>query len=133
MKVVIWMRSNGLPTMNGLISWFPGKCQPPQGFIYLKVDPVISFERIKKRNRISEKKITLKYLKQLELRHEQFLLEKSNMLPEIKDVPVLVLDCNEEFESDAFRLKELLDATHHFMSKQQPHLNTQVAKVRHPY
>src|SRR5581483_5280099 len=47
--------------------WFnflvPGKCRPPQGFIYLKVDPLISFERIAKRKREGESAITLDYLK----------------------------------------------------------------------
>ncbi len=84
--------------------WFefliPGKCNPPQGFIYLSVRPDVAYKRIKKRNRLAEKKITLAYLKQIHQKHEDFLIHKKDILPDLQQVPVLQLDCNQEFESD---------------------------------
>lgn len=99
--------------------WFnmliPGKCLPPQGFIYLKVSPTIAFERIKKRNRYAEKTLALDYLKSIDQRHEEFLITKIGVLPELKKIPVLVLDCNEEFETNSVMLQRHLDAVQEFM------------------
>jgi deoxyadenosine/deoxycytidine kinase len=83
-------------------TWFTflteGKCTPPTGFIYLKVHPEVSYERIQKRNRSAEKNITLEYLQQIDRCHEEFLIEKKNVSDAIKRIPVLVVDCNQEFE-----------------------------------
>jgi len=101
-------------------AWFatliPGKCLPPRGFIYLQVTPEVSYERIKKRNRLAEKNISLKYLKQIYECHENFLIHKTDVIDEIKNVPVLVLNCNQEFESDPEYLKELLHKVELFIS-----------------
>lgn len=100
--------------------WFnvlvQGKCLPPHGFIYLKVDPEISYERIKKRNRFAEKTISLAYLKQIHQRHEEFLIEKKEILNELMHVPILILDCNEEFETNSSKLKEHLIAVQDFLN-----------------
>jgi deoxyadenosine/deoxycytidine kinase len=86
------------------LEWFnflvTGHCKPPHGFIYLNVDPEVAFERIKKRNRPSEKNISLQYIKQIHACHEAFLVEKKGVLAELKATPVLVLNCNKEFEAD---------------------------------
>ncbi len=86
------------------LQWFnfliTGRCKTPQGFIYIKVDPEIAYERIKKRDRDAEKTISLEYIKQIHQCHEDFLVHKKNVLAELKDVPVLILNCNEEFEAD---------------------------------
>ncbi|MGE0206324.1 MAG: deoxynucleoside kinase [Candidatus Babeliales bacterium] len=99
--------------------WFnfliPQKCKAPQGFIYLQTDPEVAYKRIKKRNRLAEKKITFAYLQQIHEHHESFLIEKSGILPELKEVPVLVLDCNKEFETDAQELKKHMDAVENFL------------------
>ena len=69
---------------NGLLSplewamysqWFTfliSQCALPRGFIYLKVDPEVSYERIRKRNRIGEKSISFDYVRDLHLRHDSF-------------------------------------------------------------
>lgn len=92
------------------------KCKPPLGFIYLKVDPEIAFERIKKRNRLAEKKLTLAYLKQIDRRHQEFLIHKAAVLPEIETTPVLVLDCNEEFETNVPQLRKHLKEVEEFLA-----------------
>lgn len=76
-------------------------CTPPQGFIYLRTNPKISYERTRKRGRSSEQIIPLEYLEQIHVCHERFLLHKENVLPELKNIPVLILECNEEFEIHA--------------------------------
>ena len=99
--------------------WFTflvtNRCHPPLGFIYLKTSPEIAYTRIKKRNRLSEKKISLSYLKQIDQRHEGFLLEKNNILPELASVPVLILNCDQEFEHNEVLLQEHLEKVQNFM------------------
>lgn len=97
----------------------PNACRAPHGFIYLRVDPEISFERIQKRNRISEKNITLEYLRQIHEKHESFLLKEKNKNPYIAITPVLILDCNQEFETDEKTLKEHLHKVKEFIAKTQ--------------
>jgi deoxyadenosine/deoxycytidine kinase len=64
----------------------------PKGFIYLRTDPEKSYERINKRNRSGESNISMDYLKKLHERHDKWLMDAN--------VPVLVLDVTEEFESN---------------------------------
>lgn len=89
---------------NLYLQWFnflvPGKCKPPKGIIYLRTTPEIAFERKQKRNRSSEDGITLEYMKQIDDRHTEYLLDKSGIIAELKNVPVLILDCDEEFENN---------------------------------
>ncbi len=102
------------------LQWFnfliTGRCKAPQGFIYLKVDPEIAFERIKKRDREAEKTISLEYIKQIHACHEDFLVHKKDVLAELKDVPVLILDCNEEFEADTEKFAAHAEKVSSFVS-----------------
>ena len=86
------------------LAWFnflvTERCKVPHGFIYLQVDPEVAYERIKKRQRAGESSISLEYLKQIHHCHENFLVEKINVLPELAQTPVLILDCSQEFESE---------------------------------
>lgn len=108
--------------------WFtyliPQKCQPPHGFIYLHTDPDVSYKRIKKRNRPSEKNITFLYLQQIHEHHEDFLIRKNNILQELKHIPVLILDCNEEFKNNTAvfttHAKQVVD----FIAQTMPLLET---------
>jgi deoxyadenosine/deoxycytidine kinase len=68
---------------------------PPKGFIYLQVTPEVALERIQKRNRVGEENITLAYLKEIEKRHEEFLVQKNNVLLNISAVPVKIFDVNQ--------------------------------------
>lgn len=99
--------------------WFslliPHKCKPPKGFIYLRVSPEIAFERIKKRNRHAEKTLSFEYLKQIHKQHEMLLIKKEGILPHLKRVPVLILDCNNEFENNQDQLEAHLQAIQSFM------------------
>jgi deoxycitidine kinase len=57
--------------------------------IYLRCDPLVSFERIQKRGRHEEKNINIEYLEKLHTYHDRWLLNNPH---------VLVLDCNKDFE-----------------------------------
>lgn len=99
--------------------WFsmliPHKCLPPRGFIYLRVSPEVAYERIRKRNRHAEKTLSFAYLKQIHRRHESFLIKKEGILPHLKKVPILTLDCNEDFEHTPANLHRLMHTIESFL------------------
>lgn len=91
------------------------RCLPPRGFIYLRVTPEIAFERVKIRNRDAEKTLSLTYLKQIHQGHEALLIEKEGILPQLKRVPVLVLDCSTDFVHDKKQLHHHIHALRSFL------------------
>ena len=70
----------------------------PTGFIYLKTDPKVSYERMRRRSRHEEASVSLEYLNMLHDKHESWLINKDGVDEKIKDIPVLVLHCDEDFE-----------------------------------
>lgn len=89
----------------GLYSeWFEwivtNRLEQPSGFIYLKSDPKVCYNRLKKRDRSEEAEVSLEYLELLHNKHEDWLVHKKNVASYLHDVPVLVLDCNEGFEDN---------------------------------
>jgi len=74
----------------------------PTGFIYLRCEPEISYERIKKRSRSGEESISLDYLQKLHQKHDQWLLHEEK-------TPVVVIDVNEDFEDNPEKLQNMID------------------------
>ena len=72
--------------------------------IYLKCDAKICKERIGKRGREEEANISLEYLQDLNKYHDEWLL---NGL-ESDQSNTIVIDCNEDFESDTEKQKEMI-------------------------
>jgi deoxyadenosine/deoxycytidine kinase len=103
------------------------KCKPPLGFIYLKASPEICFKRVQKRNRSSEKGLTLSYIKQIDFCHNQFLIEKKDLSPALKRVPVLVLDCNKDFVKDEKNMASHARKVALFFQHTQPIIRTDAA------
>ena len=62
------------------------------GYIYIRTDPQISYNRIAKRSRTEESSIPFKYLEQVHQKHQQWLNSTKT--------PVLILDGNQEFENN---------------------------------
>lgn len=91
-------------------------CQVPRGFIYLRTDPVRAHARIKKRNRQTEQGVSLEYIEQIHHCYEQFLMHKDGILPALKQVPVLVLDANQEFEQDVQVLQTYVEQVQQFIA-----------------
>ncbi len=72
----------------------------PDGFIYLRTKPAICYERLQKRNRHEEATVSLDYIARIHDKHEKWLIEKEGVPLVLKEVPVLVLNCDPEFESN---------------------------------
>lgn len=72
----------------------------PSGFIYLKTDPKISYARLVKRNRHEESTVPLEYLTLLNQKHDDWLVHKKEIPTNLASIPVLVLECNQDFEQD---------------------------------
>jgi len=82
-------------------NWFlDDHVKKPDGFIYLKTSPETCYKRLLKRNRKEEEAVPLEYLQKLHNKHEAWLIKKENVEEYIKNVPVLVLECDKEFEAD---------------------------------
>ena len=81
--------------------WLSAELAPiPHGFIYLRTEPETAHARIQMRRRSEENEISLSYLSTLHQKHEEWLIESKVTIPHIQHVPVLVLDCNGDFEHD---------------------------------
>lgn len=104
----------------------------PSGFIYLHTTPEICHDRIAQRSRSEESEIPLSYLKLLHARHEEWLVEKKDILPSLQDLPILVLDCSEEFENNPAKQKEMLDKLQAFVAQASVSMPTAAAKAIAP-
>jgi deoxyadenosine/deoxycytidine kinase len=78
----------------------------PDGFIYIKTTPETCYSRLKKRNRSEESAVSFEYLKMVHDRHEEWLIEKKDIADYLKETPVLVLECNSEFETESAQLEK---------------------------
>ncbi len=101
-------------TMNALewklykewFSWLVGTyVRPLNGYIYLQTDPEVCHKRLIKRDRSEEKSVSLDYLKLIHEKHEQWLVQKYEIEDAMMDLPVLILECNKDFEKD-FKAQE---------------------------
>jgi len=82
-------------------AWLVENYMPkPKGFIYLRVSPEVCMQRLKKRNRFEESEISLDYLESLHKKHEDWLVYQKDILKHLIDIPVLTLECNNDFKDD---------------------------------
>lgn len=58
-------------------------------------------------------------MQRIHAKHEDFLILNKHTLPTIGLTPVIVLDCNEEFETDEIKLQEHINTVKNLMSTTQ--------------
>lgn len=86
----------------------------PDGFIYLKTDPQICHQRMMNRNRSEESAVSLEYLTMIHHKHEDWLINKIGIPPYLKNVPVLSLECDTDFEFNESELLKHFTAIENF-------------------
>jgi deoxyadenosine/deoxycytidine kinase len=87
-------------------TWLVGNyVKKPDGFIYLQTDPSVCHQRLLKRSRKEELEVSRDYLQQLHDKHESWLVKKEGVADFLQDTPVLVLDCNIDFENNPAELE----------------------------
>jgi deoxynucleoside kinase len=91
--------------------------QLPNLFVYLKVDSDIAHYRINKRSRFEEKNVPLEYVSLISQYHDDWLIDKKEVPDPINKIPVLVLDCNKDFESDSRQWSILVEKVVHEIKK----------------
>lgn len=100
--------------------------QIPTGFIYLRVEPEISMARLQKRNRSEETSVSLDYLQKLHEKHDEWLVRKEGVASYLQNIPVLVLDCNDDFEE---HIQELEKHMHKVVAFMQEHAMQQADQL----
>ena len=93
------------------IRMHPESVWKPEGFIYIRADPAVSFARMQKRNRGAEAGVPIEYLETLHRYHDEFLSDKNETFAR----PVLVIDGNREFETDPMYQAEVVEKVRHFI------------------
>ncbi len=72
----------------------------PDGFVYIRTTPETCYERLVKRGRSEESAVPLDYLKLLHNKHEDWLIGKKDVEDQIAQIPVLTMECNQDFETN---------------------------------
>lgn len=97
----------------------------PDGFIYLRTDPTICYNRLKKRNRHEETGVSLEYITKLHQKHEQWLIDKKEVAPAIAQIPVLILSCDADFEQNKAEEERHVEQVGAFVVTHMPAFNNQ--------
>lgn len=89
----------------------------PAGFIYLRTPAEICFKRIEHRGRQEEHPLSLEYLKQLEKKHDDWLLHGLIDHKKLLHVPVLVLDNSKDIIADVVLQQKHIQSVKNFIEQ----------------
>ncbi|XP_061658434.1 deoxynucleoside kinase [Syngnathoides biaculeatus] len=87
-------------------------------FIYLRAEPQFCMRRLVRRGRHEESELSLEYLEQLHQKHEDWLVHRKLRLDfdYLKELPILVLDVNDDFKNDRIKQEAIVDRVREFLS-----------------
>lgn len=74
--------------------------------VYLRTNPEIVYDRMKKRGRLEENTVSYDYIKSLHESHEKWLLSNNN---NIKQQKIIVIDANKSLEMVLQQCDEYMD------------------------
>ena len=95
-------------------------------YIYLKSDPKICLERIKKRNRVEESSITIDYLDKLNKYHDDWLMDSEMGISD----NIIILDCNEDFENNKEKQIEMINIIKYKLRMIEENNNQEINKIK---
>jgi len=87
----------------------------PSAFIYLKASPETISHRVKQRNRIEEKELSLDFICHQETYYNRWFIEKDRISENIAQTPTLILDANKDYKNNLIVQKEYLKLIKDFL------------------
>jgi deoxyadenosine/deoxycytidine kinase len=85
------------------------------GIIYLRSTPEVAQQRTMVRNRDLKDGVEISWFQNLHNVHEEWLIEKKDLQEDIKDIPVLIIDGNVDFQYNKQELDKILNQIRAFI------------------
>jgi len=87
---------------NKWFSWMEKTASPPEmSFVYLQTSPIVSKQRMDKRNRQEENSVTLEYLSQIHQKHQEWFNTKELEMSGNK-IKVMTVDANSDYTDEKY-------------------------------
>jgi deoxyadenosine/deoxycytidine kinase len=87
----------------------------PDGFIYLRTQPITACKRAQKRNRNFNDGLHIEFFQEMYNYLEDWFIHKKYLMPSLAHVPVLIIDGQVDFESDACAQEQIITQINNFV------------------